>query len=146
MHDRIRRDERVVVMERTNVRHLQPLPEPVDLITLDLSFISVLLVLPAVLQSLKPGGKLIILIKPQFEAARGEVGRGGVVRSPEVHNNVVQRVILGASQLGLACIATRESPLKGAKEGNTEFLALFLKGGDGAAADGESAAPTPTAP
>ena len=124
--DRIRNDPRVTVMERCNLRHLTQLPELVDLATLDLSFISVLKVLPAVKALLKPAGRVVILVKPQFEALRGEVGRGGVVRDPAVHDDVLRRVTSGAQDLGLRCVGTiMPSPLRGAKEGNIEFLGLF---------------------
>ena len=126
--DRIRNDPRVVVMERCNVRHLKELPELVDLASLDLSFISVLKVLPAVKALLKPEGRLVVLIKPQFEAMRGEVGRGGVVRDPAVHEEVIRRVTAGAQALGFQLQGSMPSPLKGAKEGNTEFLAAFVNG------------------
>src|SRR5205823_5755156 len=81
---RLRQDPRVVVMERTNLRQLGALPEPLDLATLDLSFISLRLVLEPVRRLLRPGGEVVALVKPQFEAGRGQVGRGGVVRDPAV--------------------------------------------------------------
>ena len=123
--DRIRTDPRVTVMERCNLRHLASLPELVDLATLDLSFISVLKVLPAVKALLKPAARVVILVKPQFEALRGEVGRGGVVRDPAVHADVLRRVTRGAQDLGFRCLGTMPSPLRGAKEGNIEFLCHF---------------------
>ena len=126
VHERVRTHPRVVVLERTNLRHLTTLPELVDIATLDLSFISVLKVLPAVNQLLRPGGRLLVLVKPQFEAQRGEVGRGGVVRDAEVHADVLRRVTEGALALGFQCQRTMASPLRGAKEGNLEFLALFV--------------------
>ena len=124
VHERIRTHPRVVVMERTNLRHLTAasLPEPVSLATLDLSFISVLKVLPAVRQLLAPAGRVIVLVKPQFEALRGEVGRGGVVRDTAVHASVLCRVRDGAAQLGFLVGRQMVSPLRGAKEGNVEFL------------------------
>jgi 23S rRNA (cytidine1920-2'-O)/16S rRNA (cytidine1409-2'-O)-methyltransferase len=123
--DRIRTDPRVTVMERCNLRHLTSLPELVDLATLDLSFISVLKVLPAVKALLKPAARVVVLVKPQFEALRGEVGRGGVVRDPAVHDDVLRRVKSGAQDLGFRCLGTMRSPLRGAKEGNIEFLCHF---------------------
>ncbi len=114
-------------MERCNLRHLASLPEPVDLATLDLSFISCLKVLPAVHKLLKPNATVVLLIKPQFEALRGEVGRGGVVRDSAVHADVLRRVTEGAQGIGFAVQQTIESPLRGAKEGNTEFLALLRR-------------------
>lgn len=125
----IAQDPRVVVMERTNLRHLKPedLPCKVDLVTLDLAFISVLKVLPAVAGVLRPdgGARLVVLIKPQFEAGRASVGAGGVVRDPKVHAEVIARVSAGAEAFGLRRRGLIESPLKGDKGGNTEFLALF---------------------
>ena len=112
-------------MERTNLRYLQPLPELVDLATLDLSFISVLKVLPAVAAAMRAGGRLVVLIKPQFEASRGQIGAKGVVRDPKVHQEVIAKVIAGAAEMGFEYVRHTVSPIKGAKEGNTEFLALF---------------------
>ncbi|RLC56795.1 MAG: TlyA family rRNA (cytidine-2'-O)-methyltransferase, partial [Chloroflexota bacterium] len=90
---RLRNDPRVVVMERTNARYLESLPEPVDLVTVDVSFISLGLILPMAVRWLKPGGQVVALIKPQFEAGRREVGKGGVVRDPQVHRRVLERVL-----------------------------------------------------
>jgi 23S rRNA (cytidine1920-2'-O)/16S rRNA (cytidine1409-2'-O)-methyltransferase len=114
-------------MEQTNLRHLQPedLPCAVDFATLDLSFISVLKVLPAVCGVLRPGGQLVVLVKPQFEAGRDKVGAGGVVRDAAVRKEVVERVVAGVEAHGLSCVGVMESPLKGEKSGNTEFLAYF---------------------
>ncbi|KAK9824504.1 hypothetical protein WJX72_010925 [[Myrmecia] bisecta] len=100
----------------------------VDLVTLDLSFISVLKVLPAVGDVLAPDGRLIILIKPQFEAGRGQVGEGGVIRDPRVHRQVKQAVTEGVEAAGFTFGACMESPIKGAAKGNTEFLAWFQRG------------------
>ena len=125
VHEQIRTDPRVTVMERTNLRYLQPLPEPVDLACLDLSFISVLKVLPAVAAATRPGGRLVVLVKPQFEARRSQIGAKGVVRDPKVHEEVIAKVIEGAGTMGWEYVRHTVSPIKGAKEGNTEFLALF---------------------
>ena len=130
VHEQIRTDPRVTVMERTNLRYLQPLPEPVDLACLDLSFISVLKVLPAVAAATRPGGRLVVLIKPQFEAKRSQIGSKGVVRDPKVHEEVIARVIDGAGTMGWEYVRHTVSPIKGAKEGNTEFLALFNRTGE----------------
>lgn len=124
--DKIRQDERVCVMERTNVRYLADLPQLVDLVTLDLAFISILMVMPAVSAVMKPQSTLITLIKPQFEATRAQVGSGGVVRDPEVHKEVVSKVISGVEACGFDCQGWIQSPLKGA-EGNIEFLACFSR-------------------
>lgn len=122
--DKIRRDERVSVIERTNLRYLPGLPQKVDLATLDLSFISILLVMPAVVKVMKEQSTLVTLVKPQFEARRSQVGRGGIVRDPEVHKEVLERIINGVESLGFKSKGWIESPLKGA-EGNTEFLVGF---------------------
>ena len=106
-------------MERVNLRNLAALPERVDIATLDLSFISVLKVLPAVAALMAPAGILVVLVKPQFEALRGQVGSGGVVRDAAVHADVLRRVTAGVEACGFAVRGTIESPLKGAKEGNT---------------------------
>ncbi|XP_004246995.1 uncharacterized protein [Solanum lycopersicum] len=122
--DKIRRDERVSVFERTNLRYLSELPQKVDLVTLDLSFISILLVMPAVVNLMKEEATLVTLIKPQFEARRSQVGGGGIVRDPLVHQEVIERIINGVQNHGFQCKGWIESPLKGA-EGNKEFLACF---------------------
>ncbi|XP_031100243.1 uncharacterized protein LOC116004365 [Ipomoea triloba] len=122
--DKIRRDERVSVIERTNLRYLSELPQKVDLVTLDLSFISILLVMPAVVNLMKEEATLVTLIKPQFEARRSQVGGGGIVRDPLVHLEVIEKIINGVQTYGFQCKGWIESPLKGA-EGNTEFLACF---------------------
>jgi 23S rRNA (cytidine1920-2'-O)/16S rRNA (cytidine1409-2'-O)-methyltransferase len=125
-HEKIRADTRVVVMERTNLRHLASLPELVDLVTLDLSFISVLKVLDAILPLMKPAAQLIILIKPQFEAEREDVGRGGIIKDPAVHQMTIDRVVAGVVAHGFTHIGTIESPILGAT-GNKEFLAYFKR-------------------
>lgn len=129
---RLRNDPRVVVMERTNIRYLQPeaLDGPVDIVTIDVSFISLLKVLPAVVKLLQPGGEIISLIKPQFEAGRDKVGKRGVIRSTEVHAEVLAAVAEGAAQLDLTLRGLTYSPLKG-PEGNIEFLAWFSAAGGG---------------
>lgn len=124
---RLRQDPRVVVMERMNVRYLESLPEPIDLATVDVSFISLELVLPSVIGWLKPAGDIIVLIKPQFEAGRAEVGKGGVVKDPEVHRAVLRRILGWALDHGLAVRGLIASPLKG-PAGNVECLAHLSKG------------------
>ncbi|MGE4168284.1 MAG: TlyA family RNA methyltransferase [Candidatus Babeliales bacterium] len=126
VHEKIRQDERVVVMERTNLRHLEALPEPVDLVTLDLSFISVLKVMDTVVQNLKPDGKLIVLIKPQFEAEKHQVGKGGVIKDAAVHQEVIDKVVEGIKAYGFDLVGVLDSPIEGAT-GNKEFLAYFNK-------------------
>ncbi|KAL7264052.1 hypothetical protein ACSBR1_002081 [Camellia fascicularis] len=127
--DKIRRDERVSVVERTNLRYLPGLPQKVDLVTLDLSFISILLVMPAVVNAMKEEATLVTLVKPQFEARRSQVGKGGIVRDPLVHQEVREKIINGVENYGFSCKGWIESPLKGA-EGNTEFLVCFARTAD----------------
>ena len=123
---RIRTDPRVIVLERINARTLTPDALPgsaraFDLAVMDLSFISVRQVLPALLTVLVPGADVIVLVKPQFEAGRDEVGKGGLVRDPAVHARVVEAVTASASALGLSRVAMTESPITGT-EGNREFF------------------------
>ncbi|MGC8788015.1 MAG: TlyA family RNA methyltransferase, partial [Anaerolineae bacterium] len=122
---RLRQDPRVVVMERVNVRYLKELPEPIDLATIDVSFISLKLVLPVVMRLLKPDGQIIALIKPQFEAGRRQVGKGGVVKDPTVHRLVLYDVLGWAAEKGLYVRGVIPSPLRG-PAGNIEFLAHFV--------------------
>ncbi len=119
---RLRQDPRVVTMERVNVRYLRELPELVDLATVDVSFISLKLVLPAVMQLLKPNGWIIALIKPQFEAGRKQVGKGGVVKDHAVHLAVLYDVLGWALSNSLQVNGLVVSPLRG-PAGNVEFLA-----------------------
>lgn len=122
---KIRSDPRVVVMERTNIRYVTPeqLGEPLDLSVIDVSFISLKIVLPAIQQLLKPGiGQVLCLIKPQFEAGREKVGKKGVVRDPETHKEVLDQFVQLASQLHFSILGLTFSPVKG-PEGNIEFLA-----------------------
>jgi len=122
--DRLRRDPRVVSMERTNLRELRSLPEPIDLATLDVSFISLRLVLPAVRGLLTAEGRVIALVKPQFEAGRDAVPRGGVVRDPEVHGAVIRQFVADATNAGFGPMGLVRSPITGS-DGNVEFLALL---------------------
>ena len=119
-------DPRVVRMEKTNIRHLQPaqLGESPDMAVIDASFIPLAKVLPATVGLVKPGGRIIALIKPQFEAGRGEVGKGGIVRDPAVHERVVAGVSQTAREMGLIVAGVCESPITGA-DGNREFLILL---------------------
>lgn len=127
--DKIRCDERVSVMERTNLRYLPGLPQKVDLVTLDLSFISILKVMPAVINVMNDDATLVTLVKPQFEARRSQVGKGGIVRDPLVHQEVREIIINGVENYGFLCKGWIESPLKGA-DGNTEFLVCFTRAAD----------------
>jgi 23S rRNA (cytidine1920-2'-O)/16S rRNA (cytidine1409-2'-O)-methyltransferase len=122
--DRLRRDPRVASMERTNLRTLAELPAPVQLATLDLSFISLRLVLPAVRRLLTSDGRVVALVKPQFEAGREAVPRGGVVRDAEVHRAVLLRFGRDARAAGFGLGGVIRSPLTGT-DGNVEFLALL---------------------
>ncbi len=117
----LRQDPRVIAIERVNIRHLETLPEPVDLATVDVSFIGLSLVLPAVKRLLAPNGQVVALIKPQFEAGRGQVGKGGVVRDGKVHRAVIEKVLTEAAAIGLASAGLIRSPITG-PAGNIEFL------------------------
>ena len=127
--DRLARDPRVMSMERTNLRTLRQLPEPIDLATLDLSFISLGLVLGAVRDLLTDEGRVIALVKPQFEAGREAVPRGGVVREAETHRAVLLAFAEDVRLAGFAPAALIASPVVGA-DGNREFLALLVRGGE----------------
>jgi 23S rRNA (cytidine1920-2'-O)/16S rRNA (cytidine1409-2'-O)-methyltransferase len=121
---RLRTDDRVVVIDRTNVRYLHELPAPVDLVTVDVSFISLALVLPSAMRVLKPDGSCVALIKPQFEAGKERVGKGGVVRDPSVHRDVIRQVLECAEDIGFTVRGLTTSPITG-PAGNVEFLARF---------------------
>jgi len=120
---RLREDPRVVVLERHNARQLERdwLPAPADVVTIDVSFISLRLILPALPPVLAPGADIVALVKPQFEAGRDEVGRGGLVRDPAVHEAVLARVTDSAVSRGLVRVGMTPSPITGAT-GNKEFL------------------------
>jgi 23S rRNA (cytidine1920-2'-O)/16S rRNA (cytidine1409-2'-O)-methyltransferase len=126
VHEKIAQDDRVIVRERTNLRDLTDLEELVDMVTLDLSFISVLKVMDAVRALLKPGGTLVILIKPQFESERKDVGRGGIIKDPAVHQAAIKKVVDGVGYYGFAFKGVVDSPIEGAM-GNKEFLAYFVR-------------------
>lgn len=125
----LRTDKRVEVREQTNARDLAPDDFDIlfDLAVMDVSFISVTKVIPAILPLLVDDGKLIVLIKPQFEVGRGEVGKGGIVRDSEKHERVINEINAFANGLGLNIRGVIDSPILGA-EGNKEFLALYAKG------------------
>lgn len=127
LHYRLRQDPRVVCREKVNVRYPFELPEPVDLLVADLSFISLTMGLPEPLTHLRSGGYAVVLIKPQFEAQRGEVGKGGIVRDEALRREILSRVQgwLGARE-DVALLDTIESPITG-DAGNREFLALLRK-------------------
>jgi 23S rRNA (cytidine1920-2'-O)/16S rRNA (cytidine1409-2'-O)-methyltransferase len=119
---KLRTDPRVVVHDGLNARSLtfQDIGEPVDFLCCDVSFISVTLILPAVTQLLQPAGQMVILIKPQFEVGKGQVGKGGIVREPELHRAACEKVERAVRETGFET-AIVESPIAGA-EGNKEFL------------------------
>ena len=130
LDQRLRADPRVAVMDRVNARHLAPdaLPQPCDLITVDVSFISLLKVVPALLPHLAAEGLLLPLIKPQFEAGRGAVGKGGILRDEEVRRRAVRECVAGIAALGLAPLGVFDSPVAGTG-GNREAFALFRRTG-----------------
>lgn len=123
---RLRQDPRVVVMERVNARYPFTLPEPVDLATVDISFISLEKVVPTVADVVRGGGRLIVLVKPQFEAGRRHVSKGGLVKDPLVHAAVLGRFICWAVDRGFRLEGLVASPILGA-EGNREFFVLLRK-------------------
>ncbi len=125
---KLRQDPRVVVMERTNARYLERLAEPVDLVTIDVSFISLKLILPAASGWLRDGGQIVTLVKPQFEASAEHVEKGGVVRDKAVHRAVLDDLISWAASHGLGLLSVVRSPLTG-PAGNVEFLAHWAPGG-----------------
>lgn len=124
---KLRQDSRVVVIERTNIRHVssEAFPYPFDLITIDVSFISLKIVVPAVLKFMKKNGMILALIKPQFEVGKENVGKGGVVRDPDLHEKVITDLSDFFTQTGLSCGPVIPSPILGPK-GNREFM-IFLK-------------------
>ena len=133
----IRTDPRVVCMERTNIRYVTPedLGEPLDLSVVDVSFISLKIVLPAIRQLLKPTGQILCLIKPQFEAGKDKVGKKGVVRDPAIHREVLEQFVALAGELNMTLRNLTFSPVKG-PEGNIEFLGhLAMEDKDGIVAD-----------
>jgi 23S rRNA (cytidine1920-2'-O)/16S rRNA (cytidine1409-2'-O)-methyltransferase len=118
---KLRQDERVVVMERINVRYLETLPETVNLTTIDASFISLELILPSVIKWLAETASVIVLVKPQFEAGRTQVGKGGVVRDQAVHRQVLKTITTYATQIHFTVLGLISSPITG-PAGNREFL------------------------
>jgi 23S rRNA (cytidine1920-2'-O)/16S rRNA (cytidine1409-2'-O)-methyltransferase len=124
----LRQDDRVTVMERTNIRYLAPdaLPLPVDLATVDVSFISLKTVVPAIIPFLKKKACIVALIKPQFEVGKGQVGKGGIVRDPLQHESVLQHLTSFFQQMGLTVPSVIPSPIMGQK-GNREFLAQLRR-------------------
>ena len=135
---KLRQDERVIVIDRTNARYLERLPEPVDVATIDMSFISLRLILPRVHDWLKSSGNAVALVKPQFEAGRDQVGKGGVVRDESVHREVLRDVLGYARAEGLKPRGLIRSPITG-REGNVEFLLWLAMDADHAGIVAEDA-------
>ena len=133
---KLREDPRVVCMERTNARYLthEQIPDELDFASIDVSFISLKLVLPVIRSLLKPTGEVLCLIKPQFEAGREKVGKKGVVREKSTHIEVIEKVIAYARSIGFATLALEYSPIKG-PEGNIEYLLYLDKSEDAATAE-----------
>lgn len=129
---KLRSDERVVNLERKNIRYLtkEDVPEKVDFASIDVSFISLKLVLPVAAEYLKTNGSLVALIKPQFEAGRENVGKKGVVRDSDVHRAVIEQVLGYAADAGFLAAGLTYSPVKG-PEGNIEYLVYLIKDGAG---------------
>jgi 23S rRNA (cytidine1920-2'-O)/16S rRNA (cytidine1409-2'-O)-methyltransferase len=123
---KLQQDPRVVIMDRTNARYLEALPEPVDLVTIDASFISLKLIVPMAARWLKPGASMVTLIKPQFEAGRSRI-KGGVVQDPAVHQAVLEDLIDWATSQGMGLLGLIRSPITG-PAGNVEFLAHWQPG------------------
>lgn len=127
LDERVRTDDRVVVMERTNARYVDELPEPIDIVVIDVSFISLNLILPAVKAVLRAGGICVPLIKPQFEAGPEHIGKRGVVRDPAVHEMVLRNILAAAREQGFAVTGLVASSLRG-PNGNVEFLGHLVNG------------------
>ena len=125
----LRQNEHVIVMERTNARYVESLPEPINLVVVDASFISLRLLLPVIKNWLAPKADVIMLIKPQFEAGKGDVGKGGVVRDSSIHSRVIFDVCKFATNIDFHVLGLTKSPLKG-PAGNVEFLAWLGWGHD----------------
>ena len=133
----LRQDPRVVCMEKTNIRYVTPeqIGEFIDFVSIDVSFISLTKVLGPVKELMKEGGQIVCLIKPQFEAGREKVGKKGVVREPETHLEVIEKVIAFSRELGFSVLNLEYSPIKG-PEGNIEYLLFLQKDGMAGCAEG----------
>ena len=119
---KVRQDDRVVVMERTNARHLETLEDPIDLVVGDLSFISLSLILPAIAKISQKSADCLLLVKPQFEVGREAIAKGGLVHDEAARQEAVQKVLLDAQRKGFETLGHIESPIVGAKSGNIEYL------------------------
>ncbi len=137
---KLRQDDRVVCMEKTNIRYVKPedIGEPLDFASVDVSFISLTKVLGPAGELLKDGAQMVCLIKPQFEAGREKVGKKGVVRDPKVHLEVVERIISFVRETGFSVLHLDYSPVKG-PEGNIEYLIHIMKKSSGQTVSGETA-------
>ena len=126
LHHKLRKDERVVVMERCNARHLKEadLPEPVDLVVIDASFIGLEKLLPAARALLRTNGEVLALVKPQFQVGHGKVGKGGVVRDPEHRREAIVSLVADAEQLGFKLVAEADSVITGPKGNQETFIRL----------------------
>lgn len=126
LHNKLRQDERVVVMERCNARHLKPadLPEPVDLVVIDASFIGLEKLLPAARSLLRSDGEVLALVKPQFQVGHGKVGKGGVVRDPAQRREAIENLLADAEQLGFELVAEADSVITGPKGNQETFIWL----------------------
>lgn len=126
LHHKLRKDERVVVMERCNARHLKQadLPEPVDLVVIDASFIGLEKLLPAARALLRTNGEVLALVKPQFQVGHGKVGKGGVVRDPEHRREAIVSLVADAEQLGFKLVAEADSVITGPKGNQETFIRL----------------------
>ena len=138
---KLRSDERVVTMEQYNFRYAAPedFPDIMDFACTDVSFISLKLILPPAASLLKEGGLMVALIKPQFEAGKDQVGKHGIVKDPKVHEEVIRKVSGYANESGFSVLDLDYSPVRGAKEGNIEYLVLLRKEGAEAAKSSISA-------
>lgn len=121
LHWKLRQDRRVIILERTNARNLESLPEMVNFISIDVSFISLRLILPSVKKWLDKNGDIVALIKPQFEAGRKDVGKGGIVRDPGIHRQVLSEILNWSIEKELAPVGLIQSPISGS-DGNLEFF------------------------
>lgn len=126
----LRMDTRVVVLDRVNIRYYngRDIKEPLDLVTVDVSFISLKLVIPSICRFIGENAKILALVKPQFEVGKGKVGKGGVVRDPALLQEVLDDIIVFCNNIGLVCLGSCPSPIKG-PAGNQEFFLLFEKRG-----------------
>jgi len=126
VHGSLYQDPRVTILERTNLRYVTALEVPIDMVTLDLSFISILKVMDTVLRVLKPGGELVALIKPQFEAGKHDVPKGGVIRDEAMRQRIVQHVADGIAAYGFSIQGIEPSPTAGA-HGNQEYILYAIR-------------------